>query len=236
LERSAKADARFGNIDNDPLDDWKQGDLAAQGEDSHPTMVYQIQSPFTGELHPPPSGRHWGAERRRIKTWLEEWGWQYVERDVGDGRRKALVLKGATITNGQPVEDDSVLAQARTAAEQRLAAGGWPRLYFGKSGQAKPMLKLYKGEVKAGSVPVTFWVDEVEEPLVLDSVSWQASESGRSREGVEELDRLVGRGHGFETVKPLQLFRKIVQSGVPRPGSSWTRLPAVERQDTQCLK
>jgi adenine-specific DNA-methyltransferase len=62
LDRSAKADARFGNRDKDPLRDWKQGDLAAAGDDDHPTMVYAIQSPFTGQIHYPQSGRHWAFE------------------------------------------------------------------------------------------------------------------------------------------------------------------------------
>ena len=53
LERSEKADARFGNPDNDPLDRWKQGDLTGTGADSHPTALYAIQSPFDGELHYP---------------------------------------------------------------------------------------------------------------------------------------------------------------------------------------
>jgi adenine-specific DNA-methyltransferase len=35
--------------------------------------------------------------------------------------------------------------------------------------------------------------------------------SGRSRDGVEELDALMGKRHGFETAKPLKLFRKIIQ-------------------------
>jgi len=31
VERSVLADARFGNIDNDPLSEWKQGDLTGKG-------------------------------------------------------------------------------------------------------------------------------------------------------------------------------------------------------------
>lgn len=219
LERSAKADARFGNPDNDPLGEWKQDNATAPGADTHPTMVYQIQSPFTGHLHPPPPGRCWIAEKRRIKGWLEEWGSKYVERDVGDGRRRALIINGAPIPTDKDFDPShSALSRARTAAEKQLKDGGWPRLYFGMSGQARPVLKVYAREVKAGSVPTTFWVDEAEPSFEIESASWQSAESGRSREGLEELDQIVGRGHGFETVKPLQLFSKIVQIWCPPNG------------------
>lgn len=99
-----------------------------------------------------------------------------------------------------------------------LSKGAWPKLYFGTKGTANPMLKLYRDEVKAGSVPNTFWVEEGEEPFAISSTSWAHSESGRSREGIEELTSIVGQGHGFETVKPLKLFKKIVQIWCPLGG------------------
>jgi adenine-specific DNA-methyltransferase len=86
LDRSVKADARFGNPDNDPEGRWKQGDLTGNGPDSHRTALYCIQSPFDGELHPPGENRCWAFEKRRIKEWLTGWGSAYVERDLRDGR------------------------------------------------------------------------------------------------------------------------------------------------------
>ena len=65
LDRSSKAEC-LGNPDADE-DDWKQGDLAAQGASTHAGQVYRIQSPFTGLLHPPPEGRCWGMEKQRIR-------------------------------------------------------------------------------------------------------------------------------------------------------------------------
>jgi adenine-specific DNA-methyltransferase len=53
---------------------------------------------------------------------------------------------------------------------------------------------------------------------VLESVSWDAQETGRRREGVEELDAIVGKGHGFQTVKSLKLFKKIIQLWCPPGG------------------
>jgi adenine-specific DNA-methyltransferase len=63
LGRSSKSNSRFSNPDRDVLGDWRQGDLTARGEHDHPTMLYQVQSPFTGELHPPMVGRHWANEK-----------------------------------------------------------------------------------------------------------------------------------------------------------------------------
>jgi adenine-specific DNA-methyltransferase len=87
-------------------------------------------------------------------------------------------------------------------------------------GTAKPMSKVYLSEVKAGVVPTTFWVDEEEEKeaVELGPVSWSSAETGRSREGLEELDQIVGPGHNFTTVKPLALFKKIIQIWCPPNG------------------
>lgn len=219
FDRSEKANARFGNPDEDPRKEWKQGDLTGTGADSHQTALYAIQSPFDGELHYPGENRCWAFEKRRMRAWLAEWGPQYVERDLKDGRTKALVIKGAPLP-GEPAftPDNAALCNARSLAEAKLAEGAWPRLYFGMKGSAKPMAKVYLSEIKAGVVPTTFWVDEAEEPLELGSVSWSSAETGRSREGLEELDEIVGPGHGFTTVKPLQLMKKIIQIWCPTNG------------------
>lgn len=220
LDRSAKANARFGNPDNDPEGDWKQGDLCASGDASHPTMVYAIQSPFTGELHYPPPGRHWANLKARMKEWLEAWGSAYEARDLKDGHPKALVVKGAPIPGDKTfdIERHAALVRARKSALGVLERGAWPDLYFGHTGDTKPVSKVRLSQVKAGSVPTTFWVDEDDGPIDLSAVSWVSSESGRSREGIEELDRLVGQDHNFKTVKPLRLFRKIVQLWCPPSG------------------
>ena len=168
LERSSKADLRFSNVDGDPLRDWRVGaDLSAPGGSTHPTMIYQIQSPFTGRLHPPPEGRCWGMEKSRIKVYLEDWGVEYSEKDLGDGRKKALVLKGATIRGGNGSADDPVVQRAKTIVEERLRKGKLkeqplPRVYFGvRDGTASPKVKVYKNEVMAGSVPSSFWVKKM---------------------------------------------------------------------------
>lgn len=72
--------------------------------------------------------------------------------------------------------------------------------------------------MKKGAVPVTYWVDEDDELLSLEATSWCHQESGRSSDGVAELNAIVGPGHGFDTVKPLKLMRKIIQLWCPLDG------------------
>lgn len=206
VERSALADARFGNIDNDALSDWKQGDLTGKGASK--LANYAIQSPFTGEFHNP-GERHWANKRTAMKKWLEEWGVDYEDLDIGDGRGKALALRGwATSTDSQR---QKLLAKSKVTSSKRLEQGGWPYLYWGVDGQQKPVRKVYKSLVRQGGVPTTFWLDDDEAPPAIDSVSWLRTLSGRSRDGIEELDAVVGKGHNFETVKPLRLIKKIIQ-------------------------
>ena len=71
-----------------------------------------------------------------------------------------------------------------------------------------------KSSVRATS----FWIDPEEQPLELGTVSWLSSQSGRSRDGIEELSNIVGKDHKFETVKPLKLIKKIIQIWCPQHG------------------
>ena len=207
VERSALADARFGNVDNDPLSDWKQGDLTGKGPS--PSANYAIQSPFTGEFHHP-GERHWANKRSQIKAWAEEWGVEYEDLDIGDGRGKALALKGWKSAKTER-QRKALIAASRKKADIRLKRLSWPILYWGVDGLQKPVKKVYKTLVKQGAVPQSFWLADDEGPVALEAVSWLRSMSGRSRDGVEELDEIVGKGHGFETVKPLKLIKKIIQ-------------------------
>jgi adenine-specific DNA-methyltransferase len=203
--RTDAMDARYKSPDGDPRV-WKSADAAAKGDTTHKHMVYGIQSPFTGEIHYPPPGDHWRAEKASVKRWLQEWGSSYREKDLADGKAKALIL----------AED---LGDAKAKAEARRAAGTWPQLYFGIKGTGRPALKRYLEDVKKGTVPMTYWADDdYETPEVLGSTSWDHEESGHSQTGINELDAIVGPGHGFETVKPLKLFEKIVQIWCPPDG------------------
>jgi len=224
LDRTEEMDARYQTaVDGDP-NEWKSGDASGPNASTHQKMVYGIQSPFNGTMFYPPEGRCWANEKRSMKAWLEQWGHEYQEQWIDDGnvviekatkktvQVKALVLKGAKFEDGACVSSDRVIAKARAAAQKKLAAGAWPQLYFGQSGETGPQLKRYLKDVKKGKVPLTYWANEdYEVPLDIGTQSWDHEQSGHSQTGVTELDAVVGKGHNFKTVKPLRLMSKIVQ-------------------------
>ena len=185
-------------------------------------MVYGIQSPFTGEVHYPPSGRCWVIPQREAKPLLERWGVTYELRDIKDADARASVI-GVEATGLRTVKAlmlKTPVGEAKEKASRLLADGPWPQVYFGVKGTGRPAMKRYLEDVKQGRVPMTYWADEdMDDPEVLGSVSWDHEESGHSQTGVDELTAIVGAGHGFETVKPMKLMTKIIQIWCPPNGT-----------------
>lgn len=226
LERSERAQSSYRNPDDDPKGSWSPADSTAPGAQTHPGMVYGIQNPFSGELVFPPSGRHWTRERSKMKQGLESWGSAYVAKDLGDSSGAALLLKGAPDPRmlSNPL-DDPVAMEARKRALSRSEQGAWPEFYFrqgGKGGReiglGQPRFKSYLDAVRKGVVPTTYWANEDFQQLEIGTTSWAHEESGHSQAGQSELSAIVGRGHNFETVKPLRLFEKIIQLWCPPDG------------------
>jgi adenine-specific DNA-methyltransferase len=209
LPRSESANARYRNPDDDPQGLWREHDLSARTPSAKDQ--YAIQSPFTGAMHYPAGFRSWSHPKANIKAWLEEWGSKYTELDIGDDRAPALLVQ-----RGRP---DLLPKGAAKKAQARLAQKSWPFVWFGMDGTGGPRVKRYLESVKKGMVPITYWANEdMDEPLVLDSTSWDYEESGLSQTGIKELSAIVGKDHGFETVKPLKLFSKITQLWCPPDG------------------
>ena len=219
LERTEAMDAIYKNPDDDPEGPWIGVSPFAAGASTHAGMVYAVQSPFTGQLHYPPGSQHWKDERRTIRRWLEAWGSEYVDVDLNDGKAQALVLKGADPRAVKaPLAHDSVVAAARQRALAVRDSGVLPGLVFTKNGDGKPRKKTYIRKVKKGIVPATYWADDdYESPIVIGSTSWDSTESGTSELASRELTAIVGN-HGFETVKPLVLFSKVIQLWCPPSG------------------
>lgn len=218
--RTEAMNARYRSPDNDPRV-WKGADFSGPKAATHQGMVYGVQSPFTGEIHYPPAGRCWGAPRTDAVKWAGGWGASYELRQIGDeDARKAVI--GADAFDGRKIPAVMLaepLEDARRKAQERLAAGSWPVMIFGLDGSGRPAIKKYLEEVKQGRVPMTYWADEDQvDPDILGSVSWDHEESGHSQTGINELTAVVGKGHGFETVKPLNLIRKIIQIWCPPGG------------------
>ena len=113
----------------------------------------------------------------------------------------------------------SALNKARSRAEAIRTTKVWPILFFMKDGDGRPAQKRYLNQVKKGKVPLTYWADdEYDIPEFLGAQSWDHQESGHSQSGITELDSILGRGHGFATVKPLKLIKKIIQLWCPSNG------------------
>lgn len=220
--RTASMDERYSNRDADPKV-WKPGDLSARGASSHQGKVFAVQSPFTGELYYPTAGRHWAPDPKTMKTWLEGWGVEYRQVDLEDTGKRAELCR-LDPSEVRPKVKALMLAtpleEAGRIAQKHLVNDPWPKIFFGVSGTGGPQLKQYLEDVKKGRVPMTYWADQdIEDPEVLGSVSWDHPESGHSQTGVNELSNIVGAGHGFETVKPLKLIKKLLQIWCPPSGT-----------------
>ncbi|HEY0638849.1 MAG TPA: site-specific DNA-methyltransferase [Pseudonocardiaceae bacterium] len=221
LPRHESMDARYKSPDGDPRL-WKSGDLSAGKGPTNQPMVYAIQSPFTADLHYPPEGCCWRLAQRDIKNTLEQWGVPYEARDIDDAPARARAA-GVPLEKIRPgvkaLMVKGSLRTAREAAQAVLEKGSWPAVYFGMKGTGRPQHKRYLEDVKRGIVPMTYWADEdYDTPETLGSVSWGHAQSGHSQTGVDELSAIVGRDHGFKTVKPLKLFQKIIQLWCPAQG------------------
>lgn len=226
LERDEMSFSRYKNPDNDPKGRWREHDLTARTPAAKDQ--YGIQSPFTGAIHYPSGTRSWAHPKRNIKAWLEEWDVKYEERDIRDGRSRALMVRGGQAVDAERQDDQqrlrvvvgTVPATAKRAATKRLAAGAWPFVWWGFDGTGGPRPKKYLEAIRKGFVPTTYWADDKDEdPLELRSTSWEWEQSGLSQSGVKELTAIVGPGHGFETVKPLQLFMKLIRIWCPPAGA-----------------
>ena len=237
LPREEKRDKSFSNPDSDPDGDWAGKDPTASGYRKN--TDYAIQSPFTGNLHypdlefdfkgeVPKANKHWtGMDKKEMKSHLEKWGVSYVEKNLGDGRMKALVIKDSTVAlKGYDPQKDDVVGAARRIALENSKRTDWvrPKLFFndskqGKKFEGRPRIKNYLKQVKQGKVALTYWAEEdYDTPLQIDAQSWDYGESGHSQAGVTELDLIMGKQHNFRTVKPLKLFKKIIHLWCPPNG------------------
>jgi adenine-specific DNA-methyltransferase len=204
LGRTADMDARYRAPDNDPRGLWKPGDATAKISENS-SFYYGIQSPFTGELIFPPTGRHWFQKRSNIKGWLEEWGCKYKDVPREGQRSPDLIIEGD-------------LEVARSRAEARLGEGAWPQLTFGPDGLGRPTFKRYLNDVKQGRVPMTYLPEsDYVDPADLGSIQWDHAQSGHSEAGKKLLNALMG-DHGFDTPKPLKLIKTLIQIWCPPNG------------------
>ncbi len=235
LPRSEEGDGKFKNLDKDPQGRWRGGDPTAK--EKRKNTIFGIQSPFTGKIHYPEAEysfdgiettptRHWsGFSKSELKSCLEAWGSTYCWKDIGDNRGKALVLRGSSVSfiDYDP-NTDPVVKNASKLAIKNYKNIVFPKFLFldskdGSTGAGRPAVKRYLDQLAKGRIPWTYWADEdYSSPPEIGIQSWEHGESGHSQTGLNELDKIVGKGHGFDTVKPLKLFKKIIHLWCPPKG------------------
>ena len=221
LPRTDAMNARYRNPDGDDRL-WKGENFSGPKAKTHKGMVYGIQSPFTGEIHYPPEGKCWRAPQKDTLEWVQQWGADYELRFIDDADKRAKIIgepvQGLRRVRAVMLAED--LGTASEKAEKLRAEEVWPEIVFGLDGAGRPQQKKYLENVKKGRVPMTYWADEDHDdfPEALGTVSWDHEESGHSQSGITELSAVVGKGHGFETVKPLKLMQKIIQIWCPGHG------------------
>ena len=212
------------NPDADPVD-WTDAPATGSNAKAHKSMVYGIQSPFTGTVLYPPPGSAWRQGQERNLEQIQGWGSRYKLVDLKDDSKRAEII-GIPI-NEVPEAKAMMLAEplasAKRKAQEILDHGIWPRFFFLAKGKGRPRIKKYLSELQEGFVPTTYWAaDDIDIPdpaiAVVDAVSWPHQDAGYSQQGVKELTDIVGPGHEFKTVKPLKLFRKIAQIWCPLNG------------------
>jgi adenine-specific DNA-methyltransferase len=223
IERSEATASGYTNPDSDERGPWAPSDSTLMGASTHPGQVYAIQNPFTGRLHRPQGDRCWRNERSKMKAALEAWGMLYEDVQLDDGLRPALMFAGLRNPSKPTDKRDPAVQRARELALTRREQGQWPRFFWRsdrnrRQGEGELRYKTYASEVSEGVVPTTFWAGDDFTSLTIDAVSWQHEQSGTSEQGQRELNAVVGRGHGFETVKPLMLFEKVISIWCPTDG------------------
>ncbi len=204
---------------------WTDAPATGSNAKAHKTMVYGIQSPFTGEVHYPPPGSAWRQGQDRNLEQIQGWGCKYKLVDLKDSKERAAIIGIAA--SDVPDVKAIMLAEPQTKALKKAQAilerGVWPKFFFLARGKGRPRLKKYLSELQKGLVPTTYWAgDDIDvansKYEAVDAISWPHQVSGHSQQGVKELTDIVGPGHEFKTVKPLKLFKKIIQIWCPTDG------------------
>ncbi|MGW5853121.1 site-specific DNA-methyltransferase [Micrococcus sp. NPDC055215] len=123
--------------------------------------------------------------------------WQSVAMTVQAGHGTSSQFFDVTTPSGRLVELPSGNCWRFSETRfQELREDG--RVYFGSAGNGVPRLKLFLSEVDQSLTPHTLW---------------SAAESGTNDSAKRELNDLFGGKAVFETPKPLELLKRIIEIG-----------------------
>lgn len=193
LPRSAAANSRFSNPDNDPNGPWWDDNPTANKGDGGAGMCYAIQNPLTGEMQYPGRGRHWSLGQRDILAAMNEWA-PYRLEDLHDEEHRAAI-EGIPLSRAKTgikaLVLDVPVEEARELVEKRRQAGPLPRYLIRSKGSIGR--KMYVPST--GMVPRTWWTNE---------------EVGHNREAKAEIKALTPGTKPFATPKPERLLERII--------------------------
>lgn len=193
LPRSAAANSRFSNPDNDPNGPWWDDNPTANKGDGGAGMCYAIQNPLTGEMQYPGQGRHWSLGQRDILAAMNEWA-PYRLEDLHDEEHRAAI-EGIPLSRAKTgikaLVLDVPVEEARELVEKRRQAGPLPRYLIRSKGSIGR--KMYVPST--GMVPRTWWTNE---------------EVGHNREAKAEIKALTPGTKPFATPKPERLLERII--------------------------
>lgn len=193
LPRSAAANSRFSNPDNDPNGPWWDGDPTANKGDGGAGMCYAIQNPLTGEMQYPGRGRHWSLGQGDILAAMNEWA-PYRLEDLHDEEHRAEI-EGIPLSRAKTgikaLVLDVPVEEARELVEKRRQTGPLPRYLIRSKGSIGR--KMYVPST--GMVPRTWWTNE---------------EVGHNREAKAEIKALTPGTKPFATPKPERLLERII--------------------------
>lgn len=190
LPRTEEVNKRYNNPDNDSNGFWSADAPYAPGASTHPGQCYGIQHPFTGKMIYPPRGSCWRRQRSTIKELLEEYNIQYIDKDINDNMPSiALVFK------------DNNIKDNIEKAKERIKNKPWPQMLFRQENYSgKPRIKRYLKNVSDLS----------------PSTNWKPNDIGSSATAARELNVRVNIH--FETVKPLELMKRLIHLWSPKDG------------------
>lgn len=196
LERDEEMNSVYKNPDND-VTLWRNSDAFAPSASTHQGMVYAVQSPFTGKLIYPTTGRCWPIGQKDLFDIMNDWC-EYELRELDDAEKRAEIC-GVPVETVRPgvkaIMLKGSLDESREKAQKVLETGPWPRFYFTKNGMGGIARKTYLNAVE-GKLITTFW---------------DYTEVGHTDSATKELKAIFGGRSPFETPKPSSLIERIVQ-------------------------
>lgn len=192
--RDEQLNAIYKSVDGDD-EPWYDGDPTAPSAHRNQTWVYAIQSPVTGELMYPATGRCWGAKQETVFAALSGYA-KFELRVLGYDDDIRADICGVAVDKVRKEIPAIMLAEplddAQKSVERRKDAGSWPEFII----RPKGTLGRKRPQPDTGSNTRTLWLNE---------------EVGHNREAKAEIKALFPGQTPFATPKPERLLRKIIE-------------------------